>query len=230
MKILNNKAHFSIADGTIIQVEQGFVLVDKEAKNKLKQVIICLKDGFISEQTGVKKKHTIGICEFENGNDGSVWKSVLAANFQLEGIPLLVKRDEVEEWMNKLQPDYDTKEGYQHGFFDAIEVIKKFWRDKAAQKQFGYSEEDIERIVDNISEKIPELRKLPVSLSDHYAKVRYNIGLIVKKSLKSPIPTELELEVERVCNVNSKPLTHGNAHILPHVSYQLKSQECKVYY
>lgn len=223
MKILNNKAHFSIADGTIIQVEQGFVLVDKEAKNKLKQVIICLKDGFISEQTGVKKKHTIGICEFENGNDGSVWKSVLAANFQLEGIPLLVKRDEVEEWMNKLQPDYDTKEGYQHGFFDAIEVIKKFWRDKAAQKQFGYSEEDILGLA---------IHCWNIATRLEYGKI-YNINQIVKDYIqslksKSSIPTELELEVvERWKDLGDRG---DGKHIYETGHYQLKSQDGKIYF
>lgn len=31
---------------------------------------------------------------------------------------------ELLKFLNEIQPDYDTKESYQHGFFDAIKVVK----------------------------------------------------------------------------------------------------------
>lgn len=34
------------------------------------------------------------------------------------------KKHEVVAWLNKIQPDFDHSEAYQHGFHDAIEVVK----------------------------------------------------------------------------------------------------------
>lgn len=63
------------------------------------------------------------------------------------GANALLKYDEVRQslttpagnevtidWLNKLQPDYNSKQSYQHGFHDAIECIKKRVESLAASK------------------------------------------------------------------------------------------------
>lgn len=61
-------------------------------------------------------------------------------NLSLPNIPYV----EVEEdyFLSKIQPDFDTKESYQHGFHDAIQVVKDHY---SAKK---YTEEDLEKAID----------------------------------------------------------------------------------
>lgn len=48
---------------------------------------------------------------------------------------------EEDDWLSKIQPSYDTKESYQHGFHDAIQVVKDH-QEASAKK---YSEEDMKQ-------------------------------------------------------------------------------------
>ena len=54
-------------------------------------------------------------------------KAVNYDNFCILAYPLpqvTESEDELDKWIKSIQPDYEYKESYQHGFFDALQAVK----------------------------------------------------------------------------------------------------------
>jgi hypothetical protein len=71
-----------------------------------------------------------------------------APELDLPLLPEIAVEDDVENWLDRVKTDFDKKENYQHGFHDAINIVKA--KIKAATKK--YSEEDLRKAMLNIVE------------------------------------------------------------------------------
>lgn len=66
-------------------------LIVSDGEIKEEDNILCFVNGEIADRTHQNKVGTIGKCVFENGNDGSVWKKIIAqlpSSKPLKDIPL----------------------------------------------------------------------------------------------------------------------------------------------
>ena len=96
----------SIADGRLTQTYAALetmllkAVIEKEAEEKYPEPNTKYGNGYMTTNYQAARAYYI---EF--------WNS-------------LIERLPSEDWLNKIQPDFDRKESYLHGFHDAIEVVK----------------------------------------------------------------------------------------------------------
>ncbi len=132
-----------------ITLSDRVIVIDKR-KPKLKECIVCVQDGIISESRGITLINEIGICEFEEGNDGSIWHPVIASCPPIEGVAEFVVEPNKEDDIDKLGDEYVKGIVYNKTLPKGlVELAKRDFIEgyKSAKQKVSFSEADIIALV-----------------------------------------------------------------------------------